>query len=184
MDAISIEVCGIGTTRRQRPVGAIPPTALEKRVKRSITIDPTVGSCSNVFHEFPEAVFDGVAWNQYNKLTVSGRGHSTDSDREPGQKVHNFRSDRCIAPKYFSQVSRCYFDRGVWNRYDSPTASGRGHSTDSAREQGQKVHNYRFDRWIALKCFSRVSRACFRWSCVESLRYADGVRSGPFHRQR
>ena len=59
-----MEVCGIGTTRRRRPVDAIPPTALENRVKRSITIDPNVGSRSNVFHEFSEDVFDGVAWNR------------------------------------------------------------------------------------------------------------------------
>ena len=64
---------GIGTTQRRLPVGAIPPTALENRVKRSITIDPTVGSRSNVFHEFPEAVFDGVAWNRDDTPKVSGR---------------------------------------------------------------------------------------------------------------
>ena len=79
-----MELCGIGTTRGRRPVGAIPPTALENRVKRSITIDPTVGSRSNFFREFPEAVFEGVVWNRYDTLTVSGRGHFTDSAREPG----------------------------------------------------------------------------------------------------
>ena len=48
----SMELHGIGTIQRQRPVGAIPPTALENRVKRSITIDPTVGSRSNFFPSF------------------------------------------------------------------------------------------------------------------------------------
>ena len=128
----SMELRGIGTTRGRRPVRAIPPTALENRVKRSITIDPTVGSRSNFFHEFPEAVFGGVEWN----------------------------------------------------RYDTGTASGRGHSTDCAREPCQKGHNYTSDRWMALKCFSRVFGSCFRRSCVESIRHADGVRSGPFHRRR
>ena len=123
---------GIGTTRRWRPVGAITPIALENLVKTSITIDPTVGSRSNFFHEFSEAVFDGVASN----------------------------------------------------RYDTPTTSGRGHSTDSARERGHKVYNYRSDRGIALKFLSRVFGGYFRWSCVESVQHADGVRSGPFHRQR
>ena len=51
-----MELSGIGTTSCRRPVGAIPPKALENRVKRSITIDPTVGSRSNVFHKFPDAV--------------------------------------------------------------------------------------------------------------------------------
>ena len=69
---------------------AIPPTALENQVKRSITIDLTVGSRSNGFHEFPKAIFEGVAWNRYETLTVSDRGHSTDSVREPGQQVHNY----------------------------------------------------------------------------------------------
>ena len=110
-----MDLRGIGTTRRRRPVGAISPTTLENRVKRSITIDPNVGSRRNVFHEFREPVVDGVAWN----------------------------------------------------RYDKPPASGQGHSTDSAIELCQKVHNYRSDRWIALKCFSRVFGEFFRWSCVE-----------------
>ena len=45
---------------------------LENRVKSSITIDPTVGSRSNFFHQFLQAVFDGVAWNRYDTLTASG----------------------------------------------------------------------------------------------------------------
>ena len=76
-----MQLRGIGTTRRRRPVGAIAPTALENRVKRSITIDPTVGSRSNVFQVFPEAVFDGVVWNRYDTATTSGRGRSTDNAR-------------------------------------------------------------------------------------------------------
>ena len=63
----SMELRGMGTTRRRRPVGAIPPTSQENRVKRSITIDPTVGSFLNFFNEFLEAIFDGVAWNRYDK---------------------------------------------------------------------------------------------------------------------
>ena len=100
-----MELHGIGTTRRRRPVVAITQTALENRVKSSITIDPTVGSRSNVFHEIPEAVFDGVACIPYDTLIASGRGHSTDSAREPRQNVHNYRSDRWIARKFLPRVS-------------------------------------------------------------------------------
>ena len=96
-----MELRGIATTRL-RPVGAIPPIVIENRVKRSITIDPTVGPPSNVFHEFPGAVFDGVVWNRYDTPTASGRGHSADSDREPDQKVHNNRCERWMALKCFS----------------------------------------------------------------------------------
>ena len=127
-----MELHGIGKTRQRRPGGAIPATPIENRVKRSLTIDPTVGSRSNFFHEFPEAVFDGVAWN----------------------------------------------------RYDIATTSGQGHSTDHATELGQKVPNYRSDRWIGLKLFSRVFEGYFQWRCVESVRDANGIRSGPFHRPR
>ena len=52
---------------------AIPPTRSEYRIKSSITIDPTVGSISNCFYEFPEAVLHGVAWNRYYRTTMSGR---------------------------------------------------------------------------------------------------------------
>ena len=76
-----MELSGIGTTQRRLPVGAIPPTTLDNRVKRSITIHPTNGSRSKFFHEFPGAIFDGVEWNRYDMLTASGRGHSTDSAR-------------------------------------------------------------------------------------------------------
>ena len=127
----SMELPGIGTTRRPRPVAAITPTTLENRVKRSITIDPTVGSRSNFFYEFSKAVVDGVTWNRYDTLTASGRAHYIDNTREPGQKVHNYRSDR----------------------------------------------------WIALKFFSQVSGACFRWNSMESVRHTNDVRSCPVHRQ-
>ena len=84
-----MELRGIGTTRQRRPVGAITPTALENEGKRFITMDPTVGSRSNFFHEVQENVFDGLAWNQYDTPTTSGRGHYTDRAREPGQNLHN-----------------------------------------------------------------------------------------------
>ena len=121
----------MGTPRRCCPVGAIPPTRLEYRVKRSVSRDLTVGSHLNFFHEFPKAVFDGVAWN----------------------------------------------------RYDTPIPSGRGQSTDTTRVPGQQVRISRSDRWIPLKFISRVFVGCFGWSSVETVRYADAVRSGPFHRQ-
>ena len=100
-----MELRGIGKTRRRGPVRAIPPTALQNQVKRSITIDPTVGSRSNVFHEFSEAVFDGVAWNRYDTPTASDRGNCTNNAREPSQMVHNYSSDRWIALKFLSLVS-------------------------------------------------------------------------------
>ena len=179
-----MELRGIGTTRQRHPVGAIPPTTQENRVKWSITIDPTVGSRSNFFHEFLEAVFDGVTWNGYDIATTSGRGRSTDGAREPGQKVHNYRSDRWIALKFLSLVFEGCFRWSCVESVRHAEASGRGHYTDSAREPGQMVHNYRSGCWMALKFLSRVFGGCFPWSCVESVRHGDSVRLGPFHRLR
>ena len=64
-----MELREIGTTRQRRPVGAFPPTAPEYPVQRSVSIDPTVRSRSNFFHEFLEAVLDGVVWNRYDTPT-------------------------------------------------------------------------------------------------------------------
>ena len=45
----SMDFCELRTTRRQRPVWAIPPTRPEYRLKRFLSKDPTVGSLSNFF---------------------------------------------------------------------------------------------------------------------------------------
>ena len=105
------------------------------------------------FHEFLKAVFDGVAWNRDNMLTTSGRAHSTDTTRDTGQKVHNYRSDLWIPLKLFHEFSNAVFNGVAWNRDNMLTTSGQAHSTDSTREPCQKVHNYRSDRLIPLKNF-------------------------------
>ena len=88
-------------------------------------------------------------------------GRNTDTIRVPDQKVHHYRSDRWIALKIFSRVSGGCF---TWSRvesvlYDDDVRSGR--TTDTIRVPDQKVHNYRSDRWIALKLFPRVSEGSF-----------------------
>ena len=77
------------------------------------------------FHKFPEAVFDGVVWNWYDTLTASVRGHSTDNTREPGQKVHNYRSDRWIALKFFHEFPEAVIEGIAWNQYEIGRASCR-----------------------------------------------------------
>ena len=103
---------------------------------------------------------------------------TTDTIRVPDQKVHIYRSDRWIALKLFARVSGGCF---TWSTvesvlYDNDVQSGR--TTDTIRVPDQKVHNYRSDRWIALKLFPRVSGCCFTWSSVESVLHDDDVRSG------
>ena len=53
-----------------------------------------------------------------------------------------------------------------------------GHTTDTTRVRAQNIHNYRFDRWIALKVFSGVSVGFFTWSSVELMLHGNEVRSG------
>ena len=114
-----------------------------------------------MFHEFLEAVFHGVEWNSYYTLTVSGRGHSNDKNRVQAQKVHIYRSDRCIALKFGHECPEAVFHGVTWNRYYSPTASSRGHSIDMTRVSAQKFHIYRCDRWITLKMFHEFWKAVF-----------------------
>ncbi len=52
---------------------ASPPAGREYQIKRSLSIDPTVGSRLNFFHEFSEAVSHGAAWNRDDRATTSWR---------------------------------------------------------------------------------------------------------------
>ena len=148
------------------------------RLKRSINIDPTVGS--------PVKFFSGVSrgcltWSSLDSILLSDdvrSGNSTDPTRVPAQKVHKYRSDRRIALKVFSEVSRGCL---TWSSLDSILLSDdvrSGNSTDPTRLPAQKVHKYRSDRWIALKSFSGVSKGCFTWSIAESVLHSVEVRSG------
>ena len=111
----------------------LPIDTKEYRVKRFISIDPTVGSRSNFFHEFPEAGFDGLVWNRYHTATMSGRGLPIDTNRVPGQKVRIYRSDRWIALKFFHEFSEAVFDGVAWNRYDTTTTFDCGVATETTR---------------------------------------------------
>ena len=105
-------------------------------------------------------------------------GYSNDTTRVPAQKVHNCRSDRWIALKFFSGVSRGCF---TWSSVELVLHSDdvrSGYSSDTTRVPAQKVHNYRSDRWIALKRFLGVSGGCFTWSSVQLILHADDIRSG------
>ena len=105
-------------------------------------------------------------------------GRNNDTIRVPDQKVHNYRSDGWIALKLFPRV---YGGSFTWSSVESvldddDVRSGR--NTDTIRVPDQKVHNYRSDRWIALKLFPRVSGGCFTCSSVESVLLDNDVRSG------
>ena len=105
-------------------------------------------------------------------------GRTTDTIRVPDQKVHNYRSERWIALKLFPRVSGGSF---TWSSvesvpHDYDVRSGR--NTDTIRVPDQKVHNYRSDRWIALKLFPRLSEGYFTWRSVELVLHDNDVRSG------
>ena len=106
-------------------------------------------------------------------------GHTADTTRVPAQRVHNYRSDPWIALKCFSLVSRgCVKWRSVESvLYADDVRSGQ--TTDTTRVPAQKVHNYRSDYWITLKFFSLVFGGCFTLRSVESVLYADDIRSCP-----
>ena len=106
-------------------------------------------------------------------------GLTTDTTRVLAQKVHNYRYDRWIALNFFSLVFRGCF---TWSSVESVLHADdvrSGHTTDTTRVPAQKVHNYRFDRWIALNFFSLVFVGCFTWRSVESVLHADDIRLFP-----
>ena len=152
-----MELSGIGTTRQWRPVRTNTPTAIENLVKTTITIEPTVGSRSNFFDEFLKAVFHGVAWKRYDNRTAFGRAIPPTTLENQGKRFLTIDPTVGSCSNFFHEFPEAIFDGVAWNQYDKPTASGRVNYTDSAREPGQMVHNYRSDRWIALKFLSRVS---------------------------
>ena len=88
--------------------------------------------------------------------------HTTDPTRVPDQKVHNYRSDCWIALKFVSRVSGGCFTRSSVESV-CPTADTvrSANTTAPTRVPDQKVHNYRSDRWIALKLFFRSFRRLF-----------------------
>ena len=105
-------------------------------------------------------------------------GHCNNTTRVPAQKLNNYRSDRWNARKCFFGVSGDCF---TWSSAESVLQSddvSSGNSTDTTKVAAQKVHNYRSDRRIALKCFSGVSIGCFPWSSLKSVLLANVVRSG------
>ena len=98
--------------------------------------------------------------------------------RVPAQKVHNYRSDRWIALKFFSLVFEgCFTLRSVESVVHADDVRSCP-TTDTTRVLAQKVYNYRSDRCIALNFFSLVSGGCFIWRSVESVLHVDDVRLG------
>ena len=104
--------------------------------------------------------------------------HTIDSTRVPAQKVYNYRSDRWITLKVLLGVFVCFF---TWSSMESVLHANKvwsGPTTATTRVLAQKVHNYRSNRWMALKLFSGVSIGFFTRSSVESVVHADDIRSG------
>ena len=87
--------------------------------------------------------------------------YATDTTRIPAQKVHNYRSDRWIALKFFSLVfGGCFTLRSMDSILHADDVRS-GPTTDTTRVPTQKVHNYRSDRWIALNVFFTSLRRLF-----------------------
>ncbi|KAL3605021.1 hypothetical protein D5086_005880 [Populus alba] len=78
---------------------AIPPPRQECRIKRSISLDPNVGSRSNFFHEFPEAVSYGVAWNRDDTRTTSCRASP------PAEPEYRIKRSLSIDPTVGSRLN-------------------------------------------------------------------------------
>ena len=88
--------------------------------------------------------------------------YTTDTIRVPDQKVCNSRSDRWIPLKFFSRFSGgCFTWSSVESVCHADDAVRSAYTIDPTRVPDQKVHNYRSDRWIALKLFFTSFRRLF-----------------------
>ena len=133
-----MELRGIGTTRRQRLVWAIPPTGPEYQLKCAyLKIRPL--DRAQIFSLVSEGCFpwscvesalpaDGVwSWPFHRKTRV------------PAQKVPIQRSNLGIALKFFLVFSEAGLNGVLWTPYYTLTAFVRGLSTDKTRILAQKV---------------------------------------------
>ena len=135
------------------------------------------------FHEFSKAVLDGVAWNRVRHADAVRSGPFRRQHQSIGSKGPISRSDHGSRSNFFHEFPEAGLDGVAWNRYGTPMLSNQGHSTHRTRERGPKRPYLEIRPLHRAQMFSRVFEGCFRWSSVESVRHADAVRSGPFHRQ-
>jgi hypothetical protein len=137
--------------------------------EKAITFDLTVGSPPNFYTSFWKAVFLGV---DVESLIGEVEGLSCRT-RVPVRKVHNFWSDRWIAPKFLHE-----FPDDVFLGIDVELILGEPDiSSRQTRVPVRKGQNFWSDRWIAIKFLQEFPDAVFLGVDVESLRWR-------FHRAR
>ena len=103
---------------------AIPPTRREYRLKRSITIDPTVRSRSKFLTSFRGCFPWGCVESVLHADGIR-KGHTAVTNRVSAQKVHNYRSDPLIALKLFHKFPEAIFHGVACNQYYMQTTSSR-----------------------------------------------------------
>ncbi|WP_227525902.1 hypothetical protein, partial [Klebsiella pneumoniae] len=112
---------------------ASPPAGREYRIKKSISIDPTVGWRSNFFHEFSEVVSHGVASNREQMATTSCLASPPAGREYRIKKVLIYISDRWMALKFFLEFPKAVSNGEASNQDEIGTTSCRA-SPPAGRE--------------------------------------------------
>ena len=129
-----MELRGIGTTRRRRPVGAIPPTGPEYRFQRSISIDPTIGSRSNFVSQDSEGCFRWSSIKSIRHVDGVQSGPFHRQDQSTGSKVQYLLMPPLDRAQIFSRVCGGYFRWSCveWAQHVDGVRSGPFHRQDES----------------------------------------------------
>jgi len=196
---------------------ARPPTRPEYRLKRSITLDPIFGSCSNIYKSLWRLFFLASQWNRYSTMIASGQarpstrleyllkrsitldqtvgscsnfygslwrlfslasqkvdtrsesvwsGHTTDQTRVPAQQVLTLDLIVGSCLKFYRSFQKLFSLESQWNRYSTSTASRRA-NPPTRPEYRSKGPQLLIRPWDRVQIFIGVAGGCLPWSRKE-----------------
>jgi hypothetical protein len=154
------------------------PTTPEYRLERSITLNPTVGSCLNFYRSFRRLSSLASQWNCLSTTTASGRA------KPPTRPEYQLKGYKTLNPTVWSCSNLYRSLRRLFSlalrriRYAMRDSVWSGQTTDHTRVPAQKVPNSWSDRWIVLKCLLEFAEAVFFGVAKKLLIDADDVLSG------
>jgi hypothetical protein len=104
---------------------ARPPTKPEYRLNRSLTFDPTDASCPNFYRCFQRLFSYTSQWNRYSTPTKSDWARPRSRQEYRLNKSIPLISTVGSCSTFYSSLRRPFSVASQWNRYSTPTTSGR-----------------------------------------------------------
>ena len=90
---------------------------LEYRLKRAITFDPTIGSCSNFYRGFLRLFSMGKFWNRCSVRRMSGRSNMIIWSKEPYHLIRPLDRAQTFTEAFFLRLAleSLFSDKDVWS---------------------------------------------------------------------